>query len=437
MATSNEPGEQSPLLGDHNSTSVAQNDIENQGSSPDDDPVPIVEDEPSTLSILILMSGVLFGVFSAAVDSSLIATLTTPISATFGSLSRLSWLASAYFVANAAIQPLSGKLTDIFGRRNGLVASNVLFAIGNLICGFAQSEWVFIVGRLIAGIGGGGLMAIGTFIMSDAVPLRRRGLWQGLGNVIFGTGSGIGGFLGGWINDTLGWRAAFFIQIPWTLATIVVVIFTVKIPIVESSGKSKLARVDFMGAISLFSTLVLGLLALSSGGNFVPWTHPLVLVSAALSLVSFAIFIFAELKYASEPIIPIPLLYDRSVAGACLTNSLMSMSRFAMLFYLPVFLQVQGYSPTQTGLRLLPGSIAVAIASMGGGIIVRMTGRYHKLGLSGQVINLAGMGMIAAFTLTTPAWPPYVAFFLVNIGFGAMLTATILAILSSTEQKNQ
>jgi len=312
-----------------------------------------------------------------------------------------------------------------------------MFAIGNLICGFAQSEWVLIFGRLMAGIGGGGLMAIGTFVLSDVVPLRRRGLWQGLANIFFGTGSGIGGLFGGWINDTLGWRAAFFIQIPVTLAAIIMVFLTIKIPVVETSDKSKFRRIDFLGAISLFMTLVLGLLALSSGGNFVPWTHPLVLVSAPLSLVSFVIFLITELKYAAEPMIPIPLLYDRSVAGACLTNSLMSMSRFALLFYLPVFLQVQGYSPTQTGLRLLPGSIAVAIASMGSGIIVRLTGTYYKLGLSGQVINLAGMGMVAAFTLATPAWPPYVAFFLVNIGFGTMLTSTILAILSSTEQKNQ
>lgn len=432
MASSAGPSEQSPLLSDH--TTLGDN-IESQEATPNIPPA--IDDEPSTVQLVKLLSGVFLGVLTAAVDSSLIATLTAPISATFGSLSRLSWLASAYFIANAAIQPLSGKLTDIYGRRDGLIVANAVFGIGNLICGFAESEWVLIAGRLVAGIGGGGIMAIATFVLSDLVPLRRRGVWQGWGNISFGLGSGIGGFVGGWINDTLGWRAAFFIQTPITLAAMIIVFFTINIPIIDTGVKSKFKRIDFLGAISLFSTLILGLLALSSGGNLVPWTHPLVLVSAPLSLLSFVVFIITELKFAAEPIIPIPLLWDRSVAGACLTNSFMSMARFALLFYLPVFLQVQGYSPTQTGLRLLPGSIATALSSMGSGLIVKWTGRYFKLGIVGQALNILGMGMIATFVLSTPAWPPYVAFVLASIGFGAMLTMTILAILSSTEQKHQ
>jgi MFS family permease len=105
----------------------------------------------------------------------------------------ISWLASAYLIANAALQPLSGRLTDIFGRRSGLVASNILFLAGNLICGIAQKQWIMILGRVVAGMGGGGLMAISTFVGSDLVPLRKRGLIQGFGNVCYGLGAGIGG----------------------------------------------------------------------------------------------------------------------------------------------------------------------------------------------------------------------------------------------------
>ena len=91
----------------------------------------------------------------------------------------MSWLASAYFIANAALQPLSGKLTDIFGRRAGLIFSNLLFAAGNLICGLATTSWVVVIGRVIAGCGGGGLTTIATFVASDLIPLRKRALWQG------------------------------------------------------------------------------------------------------------------------------------------------------------------------------------------------------------------------------------------------------------------
>ena len=117
--------------------------------------------------------------YKLSTDTTIIATLTAPISSSFNSLSLLSWLATGYLISNAACQPLSGKLTDIFSRRYGLVFSNFFFAVGTLVCGLAQREWVIILGRVIAGIGGGGLSSIATFVTSDLVPLRRRGVWQG------------------------------------------------------------------------------------------------------------------------------------------------------------------------------------------------------------------------------------------------------------------
>lgn len=209
--------ETSPLLGSLNgkttpdSESGQRGDTDNAGDSQDGDHVSRKE-EPGTGELLLVMGSIWFGTFLAALDSTITATLSAPISASFNSLSLLSWLASAYFIANAALQPLSGRLTDILSRRTGLIFSNVFFAAGNLICGLATSEGVMIFGRVIAGMGGGGLTAISTFVGSDLVPLRRRGVWQGFGNICFGVGAGLGGIFGGWINDTWGWRKAFLIQ---------------------------------------------------------------------------------------------------------------------------------------------------------------------------------------------------------------------------------
>ncbi|QSZ34531.1 hypothetical protein DSL72_006125 [Monilinia vaccinii-corymbosi] len=402
------------------------------------DPISSVPDDPSTLYVWINMIGPFLSAFVASVDSSMIATLSSPITSSFGSLSHLPWLASAYFIANAAIQPLSGKLTDIYGRRSGLVLSNVFFSLGNYMCASAQSEWFLIAGRVVAGLGGGGVMAVATFLLSDIVPLRERGMWQGIGNMILGVGSGIGGVLGGWINDSLDWRAAFLLQIPITILATTWAWFTIRIPTVDDvGGKSKLKRIDYLGSISLFTTLVTLLLGMSAGGNTVTWTDPIVLTSLPLSLVSFTIFILAELKYATEPIIPLPLLYDISVAGGCLSNAFSSASRFAMIFYLPLFLESQGYTATQIGLRLIPGSIGTAIASMIAGIIVKSTGRFYKLGVASQLIYILGMAFHCTFTSQTPAWPPYIWFCVINIGYGITLTTTILALLSSVNAKDQ
>ncbi|KAJ6160724.1 hypothetical protein N7470_004120 [Penicillium chermesinum] len=240
-------------------------------------------EEASTKELIFVLSSIWLGVFLAALDTTIVATLSAPISSSFNSLSLLSWLASSYLISNAACQPLCGRLTDIYSRRWGLVLSNVFFALGNLICGLAKTESTIILGRVVAGIGGGGMLVISTFVTSDLVPLRRRGVWQGVGNICYGAGMGLGGVFGGWINDTLGWRWAFLIQIPFLAVSTLLVLFKVKIPVKESD-KARIKRVDFLGAITLVLTLVTLLVGLNTGGNQLPWTHPIVIASLLLSV---------------------------------------------------------------------------------------------------------------------------------------------------------
>ncbi|MCJ1430855.1 hypothetical protein MMC27_000205 [Xylographa pallens] len=433
------PEEERPLLSNGKGTDngTSSSDTEQSVGSHDSEAtdVPIAE-EPTTGQLIRVMSSIWFGSFLAALDSTLVATLSGPISSSFNSLSLLSWLASGYFVANAALQPLSGKLTDIYGRRAGLVFSNIFFAAGNLICGLATEEWVIILGRVVAGMGGGGLNAISTFVGSDLVPLRRRGVWQGIGNIWFGLGAGLGGVFGGWINDTYGWRWAFLVQVPLTVVSGTLVFLTVKIPIKET-GKAKWKRIDWLGAFTLIATLVLLLLGLNSGGNVVPWTHPLVLTTLPLSIVSLLIFIYVESNYADEPVIPVRLLLNRTVFSACLTNWFFTMATFGILFYGPIYFQVRGYSATQAGARLIPQSVGVGLGSVGSGIIMRWLGRYYALNIGIQVIFLLGMALISTFTLNTPTWLPIVSFLCTGIGYSGMLTVTLIALISAVDHAHQ
>ena len=208
--------ERSPLL--NGAERASGENREDQTLKQDDDEVPLAG-EKSMKQLLTIMTAVWLSIFFAALDTTIIATLTTPISSEFESLSLLSWLATSYLIANAATQPLFGKLTDIFTRRWGLLFSNFFFCAGCLMCGFAQSEWVIILGRVVSGIGGGGLPAIATFVTSDLIPLRQRGLWQGYGNIVYGVGMAMGGVYGGLLNDTIGWRWAFLLQIPFMIVS--------------------------------------------------------------------------------------------------------------------------------------------------------------------------------------------------------------------------
>lgn len=327
---------------------------------------------------------------------------------------------------------MSGRLTDIYSRRAGLIFSNIFFGLGNLICGLANSEGAIITGRIVAGVGGGGLTAISTFVTSDLVPLRKRGVWQGIGNICFGAGSGLGGVFGGWINDTLGWRWAFLIQVPFLVVSCVLVAWKVKVP-AKHNDEAKLKRVDFLGAITLVSTLVLLLLGLNAGGNQVPWTHPLVLTSLPLSAVSLGVFIYIEANVASEPVIPVRLLLDRTVFSACVTNWFSTMAVFGLLFYLPLFFQVQGFSATAAGARLVPQAVGTSLGSLGSGVAMRATGRYRIFNYVSMILHVAAAALICTLTLSTPPWLPFIYFFMLGCGYGSMLTITLVALISAVD----
>ncbi|EYE92134.1 putative MFS multidrug transporter [Aspergillus ruber CBS 135680] len=421
--------EQTPLLREETQQYAPPGTAATQDSE-----VPLAQ-EPSTKELVLILGSIWVGVFLAALDTTIVATLTVPISSSFQSLSLLSWLATAYLISNAAFQPISGRLTDIYSRRAGLIFSNVFFAAGNLICGLAEAEWVIVLGRIVSGIGGGGLTAISTFIVSDLVPLRKRGVWQGIGNICYGAGGGLGGVFGGWINDTLGWRWAFFIQVPFVVVSCILVAISVKVP-VKGDTTGRLKRVDFLGAITLVITLVTFLLGLNTGGNQVPWTHPLVLTTLPLSAVFLGLFVYVEAKLASEPVIPVNLLLNRTVLSACLTNWFTTMAVFGLLFYLPLYFQVQGLSATAAGARLIPQAIGTSLGSMGTGILMRATGRYKTFSHASMALMVLGTALICTMSLGTPAWLPFIYFFLGGTAYGGMLTVTLVALISAVDHQH-
>lgn len=398
----------------------------------------IINEELSTTQLAIVLGSTYLGIILAALDGTMVATLTASISASYNSLTLLAWLASAYFIANSILQPLAGKLTDIYGRRAGLVVCNVLFCAGNLICGLARSESVIILGRVVAGLGGGGLNAIPLFITNDLVPLRRRGVWQGFNNICFGMGSGLGGIYGGWLNDTIGWRAAFLILVPLTFLSCVMVAILVRIPTMEVKDvENKWRRVDVLGSLVLVSAIILFLVGLNSGGNIVPWIHPLVLASLPISFILFAVFAYVEINMAVEPIIPVKLLLNQTVLAACLTSWFFSMAQLALTFYAPIFFQIQGKSAKEAGLLLIPTSVGAAVGGIASGMIIRASGKYYLLNIVVQILFLLPLGLATRFDLQTPVVLPIIYFFCTGLAYAGKLTVTVTALIAAVKQKHQ
>ncbi|KAK3327178.1 major facilitator superfamily domain-containing protein [Cercophora scortea] len=429
-ASSNNNNETTPLLPN-------QQDNDSDQSSIEEGELTLLPPALSTARLCLTLGTSYVGVFLGAIDASIIATLSAPISSEFHSLSLLSWLATGYLIANAACQPLSGRLTDIFGRGPGLVFSNVLFAAGNLICGIAGGEKTVIFGRVVAGIGGGGLMSISAFLASDLVPLRKRGLVQGVGNIAYGTGAMLGGVFGGLLNDTSawGWRLAFLVQVPVSLVSAVLVFILVKVP-PKVSSKSLLARIDFTGSFLTVAFIVLLLLGLNAGGNMVPWTHPLVLTSIPLSLVTLVVFIWWE-SGAAQPVIPVRLLVHRTVFAACMTCLLCTMVMMMTMFYLPLYLQVLGYTTTQAGVRLLAAPVCMSVFSLGSGYIMKRTGRYVGLGIGVVFTFTLGVAFLVSLNESSPDWVTFVGMGLHGAGYGGMLTVTLLACIAAVDHEHQ
>ncbi|KAF2149556.1 MFS general substrate transporter [Myriangium duriaei CBS 260.36] len=393
---------------------------------------------PSTGKLLLIMFPMYCSAFFAAADGTIVATLASPIASSFKSFTLVSWIATGYLIANAAFQPLSGRISDIYGRRPGIIFACTFFAVGTLMCGLAKTPGMLIAGRVIAGTGGGCINTLTTFIATDLIPLRRRGLWQGFSNLVYGSGMATGGVVGGLINDSLGWRWAFNIQVPFIVVAGIWAAIAVDIPVKETD-KSKIKRVDFAGALTLATSLVLLLLGLNTGGNLLPWSSPLVIVSLVLSILVLLAFIYIEARVASEPIIPVRLLLHRTVMSALLANWFGTMSVFAIFYYAPIyFTSLQHLSSSGTGARLAASSAGTALGSMSAGLIMRLSGRYYWLMAGDAFLSVLSAALIAIFFRPGLAlWPPFLILGLHGFAYGALLTISLLALLAAVSHRDQ
>ena len=295
-------------------------------------------------------------VFLYGFDSTITAATYAVISSDFDAANSASWLTTSYLVTTTAFQPLYGRFSDIFGRRPCFFVSTLTFAIGCLGCGLATDIVVLNLMRALAGFGGGGLMSMGkkfthtstvylgllltviaTIINSDMIPFRRRGMYQALQNSVWGFGAISGASLGGLIADKIGWRWCFLLQVPISIVGFIFGWFFVSNqPRLDDSSdgrfKGMWAKIDFAGAFILVTALCLQLLALSLGGNELPWSNGWVIGSLVGSFVLLGIFVWVESRTSAIPIIPLRMLSGRLSVSVQITNICAGLAAYAVCY---------------------------------------------------------------------------------------------------------
>ncbi|CAG8410470.1 unnamed protein product [Penicillium salamii] len=379
--------------------------------------------------VAAILSGTL-AVFIAAADSTITSTLSSTISSEFGSLTLISWLGAGYLIGLAATQPLTGKLSDLFGRKPSFIAATIIFALGNLICASASSYTTIILGRVIAGIGGSGCTSISSFICSDQVPPRHRGIWHSTSIIAFTGGMGIGAVFGGAINDVMGWRGPFIIIAPIAICCgISMGIFLPKQAVDDASVRERLGRIDYGGSITLVSSLTLFLIYANS-------EEPLIALLPASGILM-VLFITTELRWAREPIIPMTIFTTPTVLATCLCTGFMSMTLYTLMYYLPLYLQLRGNSTSATGLLLLPEPIGGGIGSLTVGLITSLTGKYSAPKVIQPLLIVLGAVGLSMLSLATPQFVPAICQFVYGFGYGGFLTTMMVTLLSAVPREMQ
>ncbi|KAN0099173.1 efflux pump antibiotic resistance protein [Hyaloscypha variabilis] len=399
---------------------------------------------PQKHSAAAVLSLLLIGVFIASADGSLIIATAPTISSHFSQLESASWLLTSYALSQSAAQPILAKMSDVFGRKGVLLVCYVLFAVGNLLTGAGHEFWQVVAGRMVAGLGGAGMKVLVSILITDLVPKIEVAAWRSYVNIVTTFARSVGGPLGGWLADTIGWRWSFIGQAPLSLFAFFIVAWRLVNPSVPLStsaeapkSRSKLARIDYFGSILMSGTIVTFILAADMPSRGVAWTSPIVISLLVTSALLGTIFVFFEQRYASEPIFPPKLILERNVASSYAIIGLQIAAQMSMLFSIPLYIQVTSdASNAEAGSYLVPAMVGNTVGGLMTGIFIKRTGKYKAL------LWIAGLSACSTYAILILTWhgntSPFASIATLPSGFGTGIAgaATFVALMAYLPQSD-
>jgi EmrB/QacA subfamily drug resistance transporter len=346
------------------------------------------------------------------------------------SLSGLEWTVNAYTLTFAVFLITGAALGDRFGRRRMFVVGLVIFTAGSAAAALAPSIEVLIVARAIQGFGGAIVTPLTLTILSAAVPAERRGLALGAWGGISGLAVAIGPLVGGAVVQGISWQWIFWLNVPIGLALIPLAALRLK----ESRGPND--ALDLPG-VGLASAGLFGIVWGLVRGNSVGWGSAEIVFALAAGVVVLALFVLWELR-TDKPMLPLRFFRNRTFTAANVASLLMFFGMFGSIFLLAQFFQtVQGYSPLDAGLRILPWTaMPIFVAPIAGALSDRIGGR--PLMVTGLGLQAAGLAWIAEVGSPTVAYSSLIVpFILSGIGMALYFAPVANVVLSSVRPEEE
>jgi EmrB/QacA subfamily drug resistance transporter len=310
--------------------------------------------DPRRWLILAVMS---LGTLIVFLDLTVVNTALPAISLDLGaSTSQLQWIVDAYVLTLAGLLMFAGSVGDRFGRRRWMTFGLLVFGLGSVIGGLADDVAMLIIARAIQGLGAAFVLPATLSIVTNTFQRDERGKAIAIWTAVGGMGIGLGPAIGGYLVDRWDWNAAFWIHIP------IIALALLGQVVVKESRDPRNIGIDVPGAITAtigISALVFGIIQGAEEG----WTSPLIIGSFAAAAAMLALFVYVENR-ATDPMLPLRFFKNRDFTGSVVILGMMFFAGPATFFFLTQFFQiVQGKSPLEAGLLILPNAFAIVLAS--------------------------------------------------------------------------
>lgn len=370
------------------------------------------------------------------VDTTIVNVALTNMRGSLGAtLNDVAWVITAYAIANVIVIPMTSWLSQQFGRRNYFVTSIIIFTTASFLCGNADNIWELVTFRFIQGLGGGALLVTAQTIITESYPMAKRGMAQAIYGMGVIVGPTLGPPLGGYLVDNYSWPYIFYINIPLGIIATILALTFVKSP--KYGEKLKSNQVDWLGIFLLMAFIGSLQYVLEHGQQDDWFNNKTIIILSTITVFGLVLFIWRELTY-KHPVVNLGVLKDGNLRIGTVMCFILGFGLYGSTLIIPIYTQtILGWTATDAGLLLIPGSITTAfMMPIVGKLLQRGVPQSYMVGLGFLIFFFFTYMMHNNMTPSTGVEHLYWGLILRGIGLGLLFVPITTLSLSTLKGKD-